>query len=213
MRGYIYVMSVLFIARLYTQPVPNPPRSAWFIARKRTTLLFQLLALASTKSYQGAMVTSWQHALQCAHLARSANEPIDLQIACLFHDIGYAFQADHTYAHATLGARALRVIGVEPHIAQLVAQHEQAKAFLRITQPAHYKKLQQGRLIEQTNDNPMSAQTINEFKQSPLFEMQMALCTYDLQAHEPHDTTLSVELYKDMLRKHLYTQLRNQANK
>jgi len=208
MRGNRYIVAVLIILHLRACPVPNPPSCLLYQAKKRTMLILQLLSFSSTKGYRSTQVTRWHHAIQCAHLARTYHEPKDVQIACLLHDIGYVFQTKPTEDHATLGASVLRTLGFHTNIVQLVARHEQAKQFLMSTSPTYYEQLrQEPRIIEHEKEKPMSAPAIEAFKEHPLFDKQMALCTYDLQAHDPHKEPLSIEVYEAMLCNHLYIQL------
>jgi phosphonate degradation associated HDIG domain protein len=49
----------------------------------------QIYTLQGHRLYGGEAISQLEHALQCAALAEAANQPDELVVACLLHDIGH----------------------------------------------------------------------------------------------------------------------------
>jgi len=99
-------------------------------------------------AYAGEGVTQWQHAWQCAQLARRAQAAPSLQVAAWLHDLGHLLDGEtttptlhgHDDRHEARAAALLEPL-FGAAVAQPVALHVQAKRYLVATQAGYAARL------------------------------------------------------------------------
>lgn len=138
-------------------------------------------------AHYGEAVTQLEHALQCAHHARSAGDPDALVAAALLHDIGHLLQKQGEDAadrgvnalHERIGAAWLAQ-GFGPQVAEPVRLHVEAKRYLATREPGYLESLSSASsqsLVLQ--GGPMSEAEANAFITVPGFEAAVRLRRYD----------------------------------
>lgn len=144
-------------------------------------------------SYIGEDVTQFEHAAQCAELARRADAADDVVCAAFLHDIGHlcsgaAEQMGQfgTARHERLGADYLRSRGVPERIAHLIDQHVNAKRYLTFKHPEYAAKLSVA--STQTlhyQGGPMTADEAAAFEADAAFAQILQLRAWDEAAKVP----------------------------
>lgn len=158
--------------------------------------------------YDGEPVDQLQHALQCAHLARSAAAEREVVVAALLHDIArapavagvvYDDAAAAAEHHGTTGARWLTPrVGVR--VAWLAESHVPAKLYLVATDPDYVSRL-----------SPVSAQTlvaqgggmsdheVKAFRSHPDWRAAVQLRRWDDLAKDPRARVPGLQAYAEDL--------------
>ena len=155
--------------------------------------------------YDGEPVDQLQHALQCAHIARSDGGEREFVVACLLHDIArspavagipYDGGAEH---HGQTGARWLTP-RVGARIAWLAEQHVPAKRYLVATDPSYAAKLTEvSTRTLQAQGGPMSRTQISAFESQPDFLLAVALRLIDDRGKDPGAVVPGLDAYADDL--------------
>ena len=155
--------------------------------------------------YIGENVSQLEHALQCAHIAKTNNHDSSFIIACLLHDIGHLLGYETktetmghlgVLHHEKLGADWLREIGMSETVCELVESHIQSKRYLLTTQSDYYNRLSDA--SKQTfnyQGGQMSSTEIESFRRDPLFLAKLTLRFYDDQAKIPNKEVPALETY------------------
>lgn len=130
-------------------------------------------------------VTQLQHALQCAHLARSAGSAGELVAAALLHDLGHFLvdeQSDfrnEDLEHEAAGAEYLEpwMVGA---VTEPVRLHVMAKRYLCTIRDHYYQGLSPASQRSfQLQGGPISNEQKEQFEQSPFFEEAILLRQWD----------------------------------
>lgn len=135
----------------------------------------------------GEAVTQLEHALQCAHHARSAGDPDALVAAALLHDIGHLLQKQGEDAadrgvdalHERLGAAWLAK-GFGSLVTEPIRLHVEAKRYLATRETGYLESLSPA--SSQSLDlqgGAMTEQEADAFSASPGFEAAVRLRRYD----------------------------------
>jgi gamma-butyrobetaine dioxygenase len=155
--------------------------------------------------HDGEPVDRLQHALQCAHIARSDGGERDFVIACLLHDIARApAVAGIPYDgprenHGEAAARWLTP-RVGARIAWLAEQHVPAKRYLVATDPSYASKLTEvSQRTLQAQGGPMSRTEVSAFESHPDFLLAVALRLIDDRGKDPGATVPGLDAYADDL--------------
>lgn len=95
------------------------------------------------RDYIGESVTQLEHFLQCATLAEKDNEPDEIIVAALLHDIGHLLIFDRQFnkgiqkmdnlgvhGHENIGANFLNKLGFNNVVVNLVKNHVNAKRYM-----------------------------------------------------------------------------------
>lgn len=110
-----------------------------------------LLVDQGARRYGGEAISQFDHALQCATLARSAGEPDAMVAAALLHDYGHlvwsaepqaarALASDQDDRHeAIASARLAALFG--PEVLEPIRLHVDAKRYLCAVEPAYFAGL------------------------------------------------------------------------
>lgn len=157
--------------------------------------------------YAGEVITELEHALQCAHLARTSGASLGLVIAALLHDYGHLlhdlpedFTArgldDH---HETRGAKLLEQ-HYPPSVCDPIRLHVAAKRYL-CTKKADYLEglsdTSRGSL--ELQGGLMSADEIEQFESEPYYREAVELRLWDDLAKIPNAQVPPLESYRSLL--------------
>lgn len=174
--------------------------------------VFALLAGSEGEQYFGESVSKLEHALQCAHLARSAGADDELILAALLHDIGHLFDTDATIRdervgvvnHDELGGEWLLARGFSPRLARLVSSHVDAKRYLTATNAAYLDRLSPASTETLAlQGGPMTPAEAAHFAADPDLRDILRLRTWDELAKDPSWRGPALEDYRPLLHSHL----------
>ena len=178
---------------------------------ERARALLEVLEQSADTDYIGEPISQLEHALQAAHLARTAGATDSVILAALFHDVGHLIDAAApqmdglgTLNHEKIGATWLLNHGVSKAVADLVESHVAAKRYLCSRNPSYYDRLSsasKGTLAFQ--GGPMTETEKNAFEQRVDFKDSLALRAWDERAKDPNAQVPSLQSYITMLKKNL----------
>jgi phosphonate degradation associated HDIG domain protein len=168
------------------------------------------------EDYIGEPVSQLEHMCQCAQLAAAAGHDDEVILAAFFHDLGHllehvmpAKQMDGfgVVDHEKLGAIFLQERGFSPKVGKLVAAHVSAKRYLTFRNPGYYEQLSEAskRTLE-FQGGVMSASEAMEFEADPLHELYIQFRKWDEAAKLEQVQLPSLDLYREMITKHLDAQ-------
>ena len=146
-------------------------------------LLVSLLLNAKEQYSEGLSIAS--HCYQAAQLAKRQGARKAVVLSALFHDCGHLFAHDDTNgcgaaAHAEVGARVLRLFGLDADICELVRHHANAKRYLASIEKNYLDRLSEAsRITLVAQGGCMAPDEIAEFEQHPLFREILALRRFD----------------------------------
>ena len=160
--------------------------------------------------YYGEPVSQLAHALQCAHLAESADADNDTVVAALLHDIGHLLPGGALMAnygrldHERGGADFLRRRGFSEKVAQLIEHHVDAKRYLTHKHPAYAAALSEAsRQTLAFQGGPMTPEEARRFEQHPFFAEILQVRRWDEAAKRPGWRTPELAHYLARCRAHL----------
>jgi len=139
------------------------------------------------------------HLQAAAHLAASAPDDAELQVAGLVHDIGSIVDPHQPLTHARTGADLVRPL-LGSRVAELVVQHDQAKRYLVAVDPAYL-----GRLSEQSiatlevQGGALDDAQARAFAQRPDFAACVMLRRADDAAKVPGRAVPTLESWRTVL--------------
>lgn len=156
-------------------------------AEKFCDLLFDYLETTGQTMYDKT-VTQLGHGLQCAFLAESEDQPAELQVAALLHDIGHLMLDEHDQnsdfldtdlRHEIVGAHVLgRWFGQS--VAGPVALHVPAKRYLVATDPTYRDGLSESSIRSlAVQGGPMTAEEAAAFEKLPHAAEAVAVRRWD----------------------------------
>jgi len=143
--------------------------------------------------YAGEPVTQLEHALQAAHFAEQAGEPLSLVAAALLHDLGHlthSFDEDCAKQgiddeHEAAGAEWLREAGFGPEVTEPICLHVPAKRYLCAVDSAYFEQLSDAsRRSLKLQGGPLDESEVERFRCNPFFEAAVRLRGYDEQAKQ-----------------------------
>ena len=155
----------------------------------------------------GEAVTQLEHALQCAHHARSAGDPDAMVAAALLHDIGHLLQKQGEDAadrgvdalHERIGAAWLAQ-GFGPQVAEPVRLHVEAKRYLAAREPGYLESLSSASSQSlELQGGPMSEAEADAFSTAAGFEAAVRLRRYDELGKVEGVTIAPLADYRDLL--------------
>lgn len=127
------------------------------------------------QEYLGEPVTMAQHMLQGATIAEQNNQPEDIIVGALLHDIGHFTSEFGTYSpqdtkdrfHEDAGAQVLAPF-FPTVITDCVQYHVAAKRYLCATKPDYFKRLSAASVHTlELQGGPMTAAEVATFEQNP----------------------------------------------
>ena len=157
--------------------------------------------------YDGEPVDQLQHALQCAHIARTEVGDPSFTIACLLHDIARApavagIPYDGPREHHGEAASRWLTPRVGARIAWLAEQHVPAKRYLVATDP-HYAALlsEVSQRTLKAQGGPMTEAEVKAFERHPDYERAVELRLIDDRGKDPVADVPGLDAYTDDLLK------------
>lgn len=180
--------------------------------------IFQYYYKNGNNDYIGEGVTQLEHMTQSAMIAESENQPIEVILAALFHDLGHILDdyrdLDNSNVetmgefgikdHEKVGADYLRSQGIKYPIPELVENHVRAKRYLTYKYPEYYNNLSDGsKNTLKFQGGPMSEVEGNLFEKDPLFETSLKMREYDERSKEQNIQLNSLQYYENILRRYL----------
>ena len=178
--------------------------------------ILSLYSLFGNQDYIGEPVSQIEHMCQCAQLAEKQGYDTEVILAAFFHDIGHLCEQVMDVSkmdgygvmdHEKIGADYIRRRGFSKKIADLINSHVAAKRYLTYAFPEYYEKLSEASKITLVHQGGiMSEQEADLFKADPLFDMYIALRSWDEQAKEENIPLPSLDHYRDLMVEHLTAQ-------
>ncbi len=139
------------------------------------TFIAGIFEQQGAEEYLGEPVTIGEHMLQCAWFAEKADEPEEIVVAALLHDIGHFTSELGTFEtndiedrlHEEAGAKVLEKLFPQL-IVDCVRHHVAAKRYLCATRPAYFKRLSEASVISlKLQGGPMSDEEVAVFEKNP----------------------------------------------
>jgi [1-hydroxy-2-(trimethylamino)ethyl]phosphonate dioxygenase len=127
-----------------------------------------------SEEYLGEPVTMAEHMLQGAHFAEKANEPAEIVVAALLHDIGHFTSEFGTFSikdtkdkyHEEAGALLLEQF-FPTVVTDCVRHHVAAKRYLCATKPEYFDRLSDASIHSlNLQGGPMTKDEIAEFEKN-----------------------------------------------
>ena len=163
------------------------------------------------EEYLGEPVTMGQHMLQGATLAEQNEEPDEIVVGALLHDIEHftsefgAFSMDDTEDryHENAGAAVLENF-FPTVITDCCRYHVAAKRYLCATDPQYFNKLSDASIHSlNLQGGPMSEAEIINFKRNPNLKQILSVRLYDDAAKVPKMATPSFRHFAPLVHKML----------
>ncbi|MEI7654488.1 MAG: HD domain-containing protein [Actinomycetota bacterium] len=177
------------------------------------TTVAELLELYLAEGHQayGEEVTSLEHALQCAAVARGAGASDELIAAALLHDVGHLVadvQGNERYdlsqdddIHEAIGARVLSPI-FGAAVAQPVSLHVTAKRWRCTVEPGYLERLSAtSRATLQAQGGLLNDAQCERFQNHPGFAAAVTLREWDDQGKIPDQEIPALASYTELLEK------------
>lgn len=142
--------------------------------------------------YIGENVTQSQHAIQAYLLAQKDNQPNDVMIGALLHDVGHLIgleQKAQTMGnlgvnnHEGVGWDYLKQLGFHETVCNIAKNHVNAKRYLVSSDQKYYDQLSDA--SKQTlvyQGGLMTKEEMNDFVKDPLFPIYIKMRYWDDQA-------------------------------
>jgi len=169
--------------------------------------IFKYYEIYGEKDYIGEPVTQIEHMVQAAMLAEENNEPDEVILAALFHDIGHLVAFDRETMgkfgikrHETLGADYLRKLGIPEIIPELVESHVSAKRYLARDINYYNKLSSASKNTLKYQGGPFTDLEALEYERNPNFKKYINLRLYDDKAKELGKIIKPLEYYQQLLR-------------
>jgi predicted HD phosphohydrolase len=163
------------------------------------------------EEYLGEPVTMGQHMLQGATLAEQNEEPDEIVVGALLHDIGHftsefgTFSMDDTEDRYHENAGAALLENFFPSvITDCCRYHVAAKRYLCATDPKYFNKLSDASVHSlNLQGGPMSEAEIINFKRNPNLKQILTVRLYDDAAKVPKMATPSFRHFAPLVHKML----------
>lgn len=177
--------------------------------------IFEAFQKRGNDKYGDEVVTQLQHAIQCADLAKDANQSPQLIVAALLHDLGHILpdsdlpencQTNLDDKHEEVGHQFLmQYFG--PSIADPVRMHVAAKRYL-CTKDAKYEQILSPTSLKSYYDQggPMSPEEMADFESEPHFEQALKLRGWDDTAKSADIPMSELEDFRGLLQDCLLNQ-------
>ena len=169
--------------------------------------LFSLYTEYGKCDYIGESISQIEHMTQAAMLAENNNEPIEVVLACFFHDIGHLIQEKELSLnglgiknHEKLGAQLLRSHYIPEPIPTLVENHVKTKRYKVYKFKNYLNKLSNASKQTLTlQGGMMTEKEAKEFENEKYFEWSNKVRDYDDLAKEIGVKIKPLEYYKGLL--------------
>lgn len=168
-----------------------------------------LFAEHGQSAYFGEEVTQYEHAAQAALLAEAAEADEELVAAAFLHDIGHLLPSDHPQEHMEgygrrdheeLAAEWLLERGFPQKVADLIANHVNAKRYLVYAKPGYYEQLSEAsRKTLEFQGGVMTPLEADAFERHPLFNDFLQMRFWDEQAKETGRTLPDISYFTKIM--------------
>lgn len=157
--------------------------------------IFSLMQTRGQAQYGQEAVSQLEHALQCAHLAQTAEEPPSVVAAALLHDLGHLLAAERLGAdeaptdeddlHQYMAMPFLKGVFAEDVLAP-IRLHVDAKRYLCLVEPGYWSRLSPASQASLTlQGGVFSREQGDAFSRLPHSLAAVRLRRYDDQAKSP----------------------------
>ncbi len=163
--------------------------------------------------YIGEPITHFEHAAQCADLARAAGADDELVCAAALHDIGHLCSAAAPRIamgglgiarHEHIGADYLRDCGFSAQVVRLVRHHVDAKRYLTFKHASYVARLSSASTATLAlQGGPMTAEEAAAFESQPDFATMLQVRAWDEAAKVIGAPHASVDAIRALLTRHL----------
>ena len=173
------------------------------------------------EEYLGEPVTMAQHMLQGAHFAEEANEPEDIVVSALLHDIGHFTSEFGTFSmqdtedkyHEEAGAKILEEF-FPSIVTDCVRYHVAAKRYLCATDPEYFAKLSSASVHSlNLQGGPMSPEEIAEFEKNPNLDAIVRVRIYDDEGKISGFNPQPFSYYRNMVQRVVDRHIGMQSNR
>ena len=183
--------------------------------------VYDIYETFGNSDYIGEPVSSIEHALQAAYLAKLANQPDTIIAGALLHDLGHLIglsapekyeRMGHcgTIAHEGIGAFFLEQRGFPQETCALVRNHVNAKRYLTWKDPSYFNKLSDASKITLGyQGGPMNDEEAKIFENDPFSSIILLMRTWDEAAKIPKRDVPNLDSYRSMLELLLERRLRD----
>tara|TARA_E500000178_G_C16896297_1_gene695949 strand:- start:413 stop:973 length:561 start_codon:yes stop_codon:yes gene_type:complete len=174
--------------------------------------IFNLYEQYGERDYIGEDISQCEHMSQAAMLAEQQEEPIEIILACFFHDIGHLIQYDTEKMshlgvkhHENVGANFLRTHGVPEPIPTLVENHVKTKKYKIFKSKDYYDTLSSSsRKTLEYQGKKMSEQEAETFESEPLFKWSCKVREYDDKAKTVGIDIKPYQYYKNLYIRYIF---------
>jgi phosphonate degradation associated HDIG domain protein len=164
------------------------------------------------EDYAGEEITQLEHACQAAQLAEQQGFDDEVILAALLHDLGHLLSDDEeddmdgfgVKDHEAVGANFLKEKGFSDKVTTLVNSHVAAKRYLCFANKRYFENLSEAsKMTLAFQGGPMTEEEAKAFEQNPLKNLIIRMRTWDEEAKLTDVPVPSLQVYKDMIVRHL----------
>jgi gamma-butyrobetaine dioxygenase len=161
--------------------------------------IMSLFQIKGSAPNGGEKVSQLEHALQCAHLAQSANAPPSMVAAALLHDIGHLLDDAPNAPHEHLGYS-----WVAEHFPETVSEpvrlHVAAKRYLCATDGGYHDQLSPASVQSlHIQGGPMTDTELDAFEEELFYPQAVQLRRWDDQSKAEKAAIPGLDAYRDTI--------------
>ncbi len=187
----------------------NNPEYASLTPANIVHFLESIFERRGSEEYLGEPVTMAEHMLQGAHFAEAAEEPEDIIVAALLHDIGHFTSEFGMFSMADTKDKYHEEAGADvldrffpTIVTDCVRYHVAAKRYLCATDPEYFSKLSDASIHSlNLQGGPMNSDEVAEFDKNPNVEAIVRVRLYDDMGKVADMPTQPFSYYKPMVQR------------
>ena len=181
-------------------------------AQKVADEIIEIFRVKGGEDYAGEEITQLEHACQAAQLAEQQGFDDEVILAALLHDLGHLLSEDEeddmdgfgVKDHEAVGANFLKEKGFSEKVTTLVNSHVAAKRYLCFANKRYFENLSEAsKMTLAFQGGPMTEAEAKAFEQNPLKNLIIRMRTWDEEAKLTDAPVPSLQVYKDMIVRHL----------
>ncbi len=174
--------------------------------------IIEIFRVKGGQDYAGEEITQLEHACQAAQLAEQQGFDDEVILAALLHDLGHLLSDDEeddmdgfgVKDHEAVGANFLKEKGFSDRVTTLVNSHVAAKRYLCFANKRYFENLSEAsKMTLAFQGGPMTEEEAKAFEQNPLKNLIIRMRTWDEEAKVTNIPVPSLQVYKDMIVRHL----------